>query len=57
MKQISWCFEEMLKIMNGKNLPELLDSNDKIIIAKNTLGKLINVAVTLDKIISDENFE
>jgi len=57
MSQISWCIEEMMRIMNGNNFPELLDTNDKIITAEKTLSKLMNFAITLDKMINNPKFK
>jgi hypothetical protein len=53
--QIGWCFEEMLKIIGGKNLPHSIISLDDRITAKDTLSKLFNVAITLDKLVTDTN--
>ncbi len=55
--QIGWCFEEMLKIVGGKNLPHSIISNDDLITAKDTISKLFNVAVTLDKLVMDKNLK
>jgi hypothetical protein len=55
--QIGWCFEEMLKIIGGKNLPHSISYNNDIITAKDTLSKLFSVAITLDKLIMDKNLK
>jgi hypothetical protein len=57
MKQIGWCIDEMARLTFGKNLPLHLDSNEDYITAKDTLSKVFNVALTLGKLVENENFE
>jgi hypothetical protein len=57
MKQIGWCIEELTRLTKGKNLPLYLKTNDDYIIANDTLSKVFNVALTLGKLVDNENFE
>ncbi len=57
MKQIGWCIDEMARLTMGKNLRLNLNSIDDCIVVKDTLSKVFNVALTLEKLVDNDNFE
>lgn len=57
MKHTGWCFDEMNRLMGKDNFPKPLDTEDKVKIAQNTLVKLFDIEITLNKIITHDNFK
>ncbi len=55
MSQIGWCLEEIQIVMS--KMPDKIDTNDQIILANDILSKVINLGITLEKIISDKKFK
>lgn len=52
--QIGWCLEEIQKVM--AKLPNKIETNDDVILANDILSKVINLSMTLEKVITNKNF-